>query len=457
MMKFSKLALVALMATGAGSVALAAPAVAQKNKKQEAPGFKLSKPVMAIAANGQTALRTASSSIQAAQAATDPATKQAALATAQQNIAIAEPVIAQVEAAATTDDDKYVAAALRYDLENSKLALGQATNPKAPIDETPLAKPLDTLIAATSTPAADRAKYTYRRGVLAFNGGQYPTAIEYLTRAKQAGYTDANLDLLLVKAKLQGGDAAAGLNDFDAMIKTQEASGQKAPEEYYRFGIARANQTKNVPLTISLLQRYIAAYPSPKNWREVLFTYGLQRESAVKLDPAQQLDVFRLMRQTNALADQYDFEEYGNLAYNRGLPTESQSVIKAGLASGKIASGSRISTGLITDSATAIKTEGSLSGLEAKAKAGKDGKLAQQTADAYLGEGNNAKAIELYTLALTKGGVKDDEVNLHMGIAQFRLGQATEAAASFDKVQGQPLAGIASFWKIALKTNPAVG
>lgn len=454
MMTFSKLTLAALLVTSASGMALATPAAAQKNK-ESAPSFKLSKPVMAVAANGQTAIRAASTSIQAAQAATDPAAKQAALATAQQNIAAAEPVIAQIEAAATTDDDKYIAAALRYDLENSKLALAQATNPKAPLNETALAKPLDALIGAASTPAADRAKYTYRRGVLAFNGGQFPTAIDYLTRAKQAGYSDPNLELMLVKAKLQGGDPAAGLADFDALLKRQEAAGQKPTEDYYRFAIARANQLKNAPLTIDLLRRYIAAYPTPKNWREVLFTYGLQAQSAVKLDPTQQLDVFRLMRQTNALADQYDFEEYGQLAYDRGLPTEAQSVVKSGLSSGKISAGSKHGTALLGESATAIKAEGSLSGLEAKSKASKDGKLAQQTADAYLGEGNNAKAIELYTQALAKGGVNNDQVNLHLGIAQFRAGAAADAAASFDKVQAQPLANIASFWKIALKTNPA--
>lgn len=452
MMKFSKLALAALLATSASGLVLAAPAVAKK-KEEATSSFKLSKPVLAIAAPTQNAIRAASTSVIAAQQATDPGAKATAAATAQQSLATAEPLVGQVEAAATTEDDKYIAAALRYDFENSKLALAQVQNPNAPVNETLIAKPLDALIASPSTPQADKGKYLYRRGALAFNGGQYPVAIQYFTQAKQAGYTDPNLDALIVKAKLQGGNPAEGLNDLDAQLKAQEAAGQKPTEEYYRYAIAQSNKLKNATLTLDLLKRYVKSYPTPKNWREVLFTYGLERGSVTQLDPTQRMDVFRLMRQTNALAGQYDYEEYGNLAYTRGLPTESQSVVKSGLASGKIPSGSAAAKQLLTDSATAIRNEGSLSTSETKAKSAKDGKLASQTADAYLGDGNNAKAIELYNLALSKGGVNADEVNLHLGIAQARSGDKAAAMASFDKVQTQPRAAIASFWKIALDTN----
>jgi hypothetical protein len=451
MKKFSKLALAAMLATGASCLALTTPAMAaKKDEKQSGPSFKLSKPVLALAGNTQTAIRAASTSVIAAQQATDASAKAAAIATAQQNIATADPLVGQIEAAATTEDDKYIAAALRYDFENMKMALSQVQNPKAPIDETQLAKPLDALIASPSTPAADKAKYLYRRGALAFNGGQYPVAVDYFTRAKAGGYNDPNLDALIAKAKLQGPNPAAGLADLDAQMKAQEAAGQKPTEEFYRFAIAKANQLKNQPLTLDLLQRYIKSYPTPKNWREVLYTFSMGKDSLVQLEPRQRIDIFRLMRQTNALADQYDFEEYANLAYTRGLPTEAQAVVKAGQSAGKIPATSATSKQLLTDSATAIRNEGSLSSSETKAKAAKDGKLAAQTGDAYLGDGNNAKAIELYTLALTKGGVDTNEVNLHLGIAQARSGDKAAALASFDKVQTQPLAGIASFWKIAV-------
>ena len=453
MKKFSKLALAALMATSASGLVLVAPAAAKKKDEQAGPSFKLSKPVMAIAANTQTSIRAASTNVIAAQQATDPAAKAAAVATAQQSLATAEPMIGQVEAAATTDDDKYIAAALRYDFENSKLALAQVQNPNAPVDETLLAKPLDALIASPSTPQADKAKYLYRRGALAFNGGQYPVAIQYFTQAKQAGYVDPNLDALIVKAKLQSGNTAEGLAELNAQMKQQEAAGQKPTEQFYRFAISNALKSKNSALGTDLLQRWVRAYPTAKNWRDALFVYGMQRDSIAQLDANQQIDVFRLMSQTNSLADQYDYAQYAQLAYKRGLPSEAQTAVKAGQASGKLAAGNKMATDLLTDAGTAIRAEGSLSSTEAKAKASANGKLAAQTADAYLGQGNNSKAVELYTAALAKGGVNNDEVNLHLGIAQARTGDKAAAMTSFDKVQAQPLAAIAGFWKVALETN----
>ena len=365
MKKFSTLAMAVLLATSAGGLTLAAPAYAKDDK---APGFKMSKPVLAIASKAQDAIHA-------------------------KDIPTAESLVGQVEAAATTDDDKYIAAALRYDLENTKLVIAQTANPKAPLDETALAKPLDALIAAKSTPEADRGKFIYRRGLLAYNGGQYPTAIDYFNRAKAAGYSDPQLDLLISKAKLAGADSPGGLADLDATLRKQEAAGEKPSEEFYRYAIANANKQKNGPLTLSLLARYVAAYPTQKNWRQVIQTYGFQKDSAIQLDAQQKIDLFRLLRQTNSLADQFDYEEYASLAYSRGLPTEAQSVIKEGQASGKVPATSTTAKGLLTDSAAAIRSEGSLTGSEAKAKASSDGKLAAQTGDAYLGQGDNAKAI----------------------------------------------------------------
>ena len=429
MKKFSTLAMAALLATSAGGLGFAAPAYAQKDKDAaKGPSFKMSKPVLAIASKAQDAIRA-------------------------KDVATADTLVGQVESAATTDDDIYIAAALRYDLENTKLVIAQTANPKAPLNESALGAPLDALIAAKSTPAADRGKYIYRRGLLAYNGGQYPTAIDYFNRAKAAGNTDPQIDLLLSKAKLQGADSPAGLADLDATLRKQEAAGTKPTEEFYRFAIANANKQKNGPLTLSLLARYVAAYPTQKNWRQVIQTYGFQKDSSIQLDSPQKIDMFRLLRQTNSLADQFDYEEYASLAYSRGLPTEAQSVIKEGQASGKVPATSSTAKGLLTDSAAAIRSEGSLGSSETKAKSSSDGKLAAQTGDAYLGQGNNAKAIELYTLALSKGGVNADEVNTHLGIAQERSGDNAAANASFDKVQGQPRAGIAQLWKASIKAG----
>ena len=75
------------------------------------------------------------------------------------------------------------------------------------------------------------------------------------------------------------------------------------------------------------------------------------------------------------------------------------------------------------------------------------GELASQTADAYLGQGNYAKAIELYKLALQKGVAKTDLVNMHLGIAEAMSGDKAAAATQFAAVQTAPTKDVATLWQ----------
>ena len=421
MKTISKLALALALTTGVGSLALSPPATAQKKKKDEATGPKLSPDALKAAQAAQTALNA-------------------------KDLATAEPAIVQLEAAAKTDDDKYFAAVFRYNLEQQKIQAARAANPNAPVNETVLAAPLDALIASPMAPAADKAKFAYQRGLLAYNGKQFPVAIQYLNQAKQLGYVDPNLDLQLAQAKVGGGDVAGGLADLEASVKASTAAGQKPSEDIYRYGISRANAAKLGPQTMSWIRNYIIAYPTRKNWRDVVVTYGLAGNSIAKLDDSQKIDLFRLLRATGSLADQNDYLEYADDVQRRGLPAEAQAVIKEGQASGKIPAGNTLAKQIATDAANALKLEGSLTPLEAKSNASPNGKLAAGTANAYLANGDYAKAISLYRTALQKGGVDNDEINTRLGIALARSGDKAGPRTAFDAVKTAPRSGIASLW-----------
>ncbi len=80
-----------------------------------------------------------------------------------------------------------------------------------------------------------------------------------------------------------------------------------------------------------------------------------------------------------------------------------------------------------------------------------------------MANNNNAKAVELYQLALSKGGVDADEINTRIGIAHARAGQSAEAKAAFAKVTNGPRGEIANFWSLyvdqprVVASTPAVG
>ncbi|WP_230480816.1 hypothetical protein [Sphingomonas sp. Leaf21] len=419
-----KLALAAVLATSVSGVALAVPAAAEK-KKEEAGGLKLSPEALKAAQAAQPVLQ-------------------------QKNYAAADPLVSAVEAAAKTEDDKYIAAALRYELESGKLFAAQQANPNAPVDESSLAKPLDVLIASPSTPAADKPRYVFRRGALAYNGKQYPIALQYFQQAKQLGYQDPNLQMLIVKAKMDSGDVAGANTELASAIDQMNASGQKAPEDYYKYAIGRANKAKMVPETLAWMRKWIVAYPTAQNWRNALVIYGLQPGSLATLDKNQRLDLFRLMRATKSLADQNDYMEYAQYATDKGLPAEAEKVLNEGMASGKIPAGNATAKAMLAAATAKSRQEGSLAPTEARAKSAADGKLAALTAEAYYGQGNYAKAAELYRTALQKGGVDANEVNTRLGIALAAQGDKAGAKAAFDAVQGQPRADLAGFWKTYL-------
>lgn len=423
----SKALLSALLLTGvAGGALLAEPAGAQKKEKAQQP--KLSPDVL--------------KPLQAAEAALKV-----------NDTATAEPAIAQAEAAAKTDDDRYFAASLRINLEQKKVQAQRAANPNAAIDQTALVAPLQVLLASTRTAQPEKAQFATVLGQLSYEKKQYPQALQYFQQAKQLGSTDPNLDLNIVRVKEQSGDASGALTDLDAQLQRQVAAGQKPSEELYRYGLSRA--IKQPGQALPWMKRFLTAYPTAKNWRDMLVLYGLQQGSVVTLDTPQKIDLFRLMNDTNSLADQYDYGEYAQKLRDRGLPVEARKVLQKGIAAGKIPANNVEYKTMQAELTKFIANEGPLGPLETKANSARDGKLAAQTGDAYLSQENNAKAAELYRLAVQKGGVNADEVNTRLGIALARQGDKEGARAAFASVQGAPRAGLAQLWTVHLDAPTA--
>ncbi|WP_033921656.1 hypothetical protein [Sphingomonas sp. 37zxx] len=405
----SKTALAAMLALGTLGAVVATPADAQRKKKgqEEAgpPAMKVGEPFRVAAVAAQAALQA-------------------------KDLATAETQLAAAEALIQNDDERYFAAQLRLPLEAQK-------NNNAGIK-----KALDVLIPSPRTAAVDVGRLNFVRGTIARNEKDYAGAIQYLSRARDLNFDNPDLPLLIAQTQVDSGNVAAGVAEIGREIERRKAAGQKAPNEWYSYAISKLYQAKQPVETAKWLRMQLIDYPTTKNWRTSLLVY----RDAVTLDNQAKLDLFRLMRSTKALADQNDYIEYADMAYRAGLPFETKAVLDEGRASGKLpaSAGGR----LYTDAQTAIKNEGSLAALEKPARSAGSGTAAVQLADAYLGSGNNAKAIEFYRLGLEKGGVKNDEVNTRLGNALANASQQPEAKAAFDLVKAQPRAELATFWKL---------
>lgn len=410
MKSVSKAALTAAFLLSAPALLATAPAVAQK--KGEAPALKISNEFR------------------------NPAAEVQKLVEAKDWAGVKARVDA-LDALAKNDDEKFYAATFR-------LQAAAGSN-----DTAQMVRALDALIANPKTAAEDQARYNFFRGDLAYQQKKYAESVPYFVKARDLGYAPqgTNLNLRIAQAQLDGGQIAAGAQAIDAAIKAEEAAGRKAPEAWYKVVVSKFYTSGDKASAAQWLARQTAAYPSPEAWRSSMMVYMEQASAkGTQFDADQRLDILRLIRAAKGLAGESDYYEYADAAQRRGLPWEVVSLIDEGRAAGKITKPNPRFDPLYAQALARQKAEVSLTAEEKRAAGAANGAVALSTADAYLASGNNAKAIELYRLALQKGGVDAALVNTRLGIALARSGQKAEAKTAFAAVNSGPRADIARFW-----------
>lgn len=371
---------------------------------------------------------TITAEVRTALLAADPAIKAGDLATADTQIAAAA-------AAAKTDYD-------RYWVERLKLAAADARK-----DNAAMAASLDALLANPSTPVAEQAEFAFSRGVLASNMKQTPQAIAAFRKARDLGLKDPAVSLRLSGLLFDSGDNVGGSAELDKAIALNKAAGTPVPEDWYKFGLAHNMKAKQLPAAWDWGRRWIAAYPTPENWHTLLENY--RQQGLNTLTPAQQdaasLGLFRLMRATGALS-YGDYLNYTDVTSRLALGTETVAVIDDGRRSGKVPASDADANRVYASATARVKADGPIANFERDARAAKDGKLGVLAGNSYLAAGNAAKAVEMFKLALQKGGVDAAVVTLHLGVAQAQGGDTAGATATFNSLAGGPMGEVAKFW-----------
>jgi hypothetical protein len=401
------------LALGAMTMAGGSPAMA---KKAEAPA--------AAKQNFSEGFRKTAPAVQDAIAKGDIAAAQAALPAAQ--------------AAATTDDDKYTVAILQ-------LQLALKTN-----DTNAQKAAADAVIASGKAPPETLAQVLDMKGRLAYNAGDLAGADAAFTQLSTLRPNDDDTAALLAQVKVREGRGSDALAIIDKSIDAKKAANQPVPEDWYRRALSIAYDSKP-PIAAGVVkygQGLVSAYPTPANWRTAIQLY---REVA-KPDPQTDLDAMRLARAAHALAGERDYYDYANSAYNKGLPGEAQSVIEEGTSSSMVDNQALKSSKALGElkAVAGPKVAGdkaSLPALDKSARAAADGKKALNTADGYYGYGQYAQAADLYKVALSKGGVDANLVNLRLGMSLARAGDKAGAAQAFGAVTG-PRQQLAGYWLI---------
>jgi tetratricopeptide (TPR) repeat protein len=347
--------------------------------------------------------------------------------------ATADAKLAEAKAAATTDDEKYVVGSVMYDsarTQNNMAKQGEA---------------IEAMLGSNKVTGSQLATMYFASGQIAYNNKNMALAEQRLQQAVDAGVADPNAFALLVEAKNQAGKPADAIAVLEQAIAKQKAAGQAVPNEWYARGISIGYNAKLAPQLEHLTQEWLAAYPSPSNWRDSLITY----RDLNKVDPDYELDLMRLMRTAGALKGERDYMDYVQATYLK-FPTEANAVIDEGVSSGNIkltGTASEIKT-VVKGKLAADKTATQSAANDIKAGKG-SGKLALATGDALFGAGDFAQAADVYKAALAKGDADKNLVNSRLGAALARAGQKDAAKQAFGQVTG-PRAGLAKYWMVWL-------
>lgn len=369
---------------------------------------------------------------------------QAALATVQklQQAGDLDGALAKLEearAAATTPDDQYMVNAVGINV-----ALARKDNAL-------LEKSIEGALATGKVAPADAPKFYQNLGALAAQRNDFAKAAEAFAQVAALNPADENAYVNSAELYFRAKNPTMAVAQLRKGIAAKNAANSKAPELWHRRLLAIAYDAKLQNELVNAGVLLVQNYPSPTNWRDALVIF---RDSG-KGEDQMTLDIFRLMFATDALAGEKDFFEYAETSNTRGYPGESRRALDAGLAKGVLSTSKPYVRELNTIvNGRLAKDKAGLAALERESRASANGKLAAGTAAAYLGYGDHAKAISLYQLALTKGGVDAAEVNTRLGLAKALAGDKAGAEAAFKAVTGGRRGELAQYYLAWLASRP---
>jgi tetratricopeptide (TPR) repeat protein len=328
----------------------------------------------------------------------------------------------------------------RYYLAVLQVEVARGTN-NLPL----LSSAADALMASGRLTPAEQGSLYASQGALYSFANDRKRAEEAFARAMELA-PNADTAITLAQFKIAQGRYAEAVALVDRAIGLRKSTGVPVPESWYRRALFLAASASLTPQVMKFNRDWIAAYPSPENWRDAVLDY----RDYGKPDASTLLDAIRLQRLAKGLAGERDYMEAAQAFTAAGLPGEAKSVLDEGVSSRTIdPTKPTFKEAIAAANRNAASAKTRLAGLRNAASAAATGAPALDAGDQALSFGDYAGAAELYRAAVLKGGADSDAANLRLGIALALAGRATEAEAAFRSVSGSRTE-LANLWLIWL-------
>lgn len=351
------------------------------------------------------------------------------------------------EAIAKLKESEGIAGKSAYDqhLINDMLAFAYIrTN-----DYADAAKAMEAEIEDGFTPTNEQQQKIRALSALHYQLKNYDKAIEFGQRALKGGFGEEETKKIVGQAYYLKGDWKGTLKFEEGLVDSAIKAGATPNSESLQLVLSACVKLEDSACSNKALEKLVTYYPKPEYWSNLLF--GLMKETASS--DANTLQTFRLMSEVDVLKSADDYIEMAQLAMDAGSPGEAQRALQRGF-----------DKNVFTDQRNKDKAQRLLD--KAKQKSASDQPTLDKTAKeadaaptgaknagmglAYLGYGQYDKAVDEYSKAVTKGGLRNaPETQLMLGIAELKAGHKDDAVKAFKAVKGDPvLEHLASLWTL---------
>jgi len=267
----------------------------------------------------------------------------------------------------------------------------------------------------------------------------YDKAIDFGQRAIKGGYGDDGLKKLVGQAYYLKGDWKGTLKFEEGLVDAAIKSGSNPNSESLQLVLSACVKMEDTACQTKALEKLVAYYPKPEYWSNLLFS--LMKETASS--DANTLQTFRLMSEVDILKSSDDFIEMAQLAMDAGSPGEAQKALQRGFDKnvfGDQRSKEKAQRLLEKAKNKAAADLPTLDKIAKEADAAPTGTKNAAMGLAYLGYGQYDKAVDQYTKAASKGGLKNAaETQLMLGISLLKAGHKEDAVKAFKAVKGDPI------------------
>ena len=286
---------------------------------------------------------------------------------------------------------------------------------------------------------------------LNYEAKNYAKAGEFGARYLETAPTDSRTALMVAHAYYMDKNFTAA----SALAQKEVARGGTPSEQMIQIWLQSDISLKNNAGAIQALEARVRYYPTQANWSDLMKNTLNQIRGDRELR-----DFYRLMQQTNTLANGDDYAEAAAVLVSGGFPAEATKLLEAGLAANAFSGDAlaRAKAELDRARAGAAADAKDLPGAAKAIAAAKNGNEVVAYGKLYFSAGDYANAAAAIQKGLGMGGVADtDDANALLGIALVRAGKAAEAKAPLQAVKAPSFATVVRLWQLYVdaSTSPA--